>query len=147
LHQSAKQCDEEAWFAWPVEPPEAWNCRMRLSDGNLFTPVPPGCLQALALLYVNFELFFDVGDLSAGTLLTVVRALEAAFRQTPGRCEVRCGGGRLYLDVAVANREGAVARVCHAVHATLPAHAATLHKGKAQVDVSPIVRSDVRATG
>jgi hypothetical protein len=90
---------------------------------------------------------FDTGDLSASSLLAVLRALEGAFLQTPGRCEVRCGGGRVYLDVAVANRDGSVARVCEAIHETLPAHEATLHKGKAQVDVHPIARADATAAG
>lgn len=148
LYQSADDCDDVAdWFAWPVDAPEAWHCRMRLSDANLFTPTPPGCLQALALLYVNFELFFNVGELPARAFLTVLRALERAFSQTTGRCEVRFGGGRLYLDVAVANRSDAVGRVCEAIHAALPSHAATLHKGKAQVDVRPIVRADVSSEG
>lgn len=144
LYQRPRRgCDaDDAWFAWPLEPPEAWHCRVRLSEANLFTPLPYGYLQALALLYVNFELFYDVGELSPTLLLAVLGALERAFVETAGRCEVRFGGGRLYLDVAVAQRAGAVARVCAAIHAALPGRKATLHKGKAQVDVRPIARAE-----
>ena len=134
-------CDDDAyaWFSWPVMPPAEWHCRVRLSDASNFTPLPYAYLLGLCLLYQNFELFIDI-PVTPQLLDSTLRELEREFALRPGRCEVRCGTRRLYLDMSIPSCQSPF-NVCAAVERVVGTHPVYLHKGKAQVDIRPLKNS------
>lgn len=142
MFQGPRPCDED-WFAWPVEPPENWHSNVRLSDANDFTPRPLPFLESVSLLYINFELFVYV-TASPSLLLALCDELSLTFAKMQARCELRYGdSGKLFLDFVHARGESS-RRICEAVARILGTRKVFLHKGKAQVDVRPLIVADVR---
>ena len=142
MFQGARSCDKD-WFAWPVEPPENWHSNVRLSDANDFTPRPLPFLESISLRYVNFELFIYM-TLSTPLLLALCEELSSTFATMHARCELRYGdSGKLFLDF-VHSRNEASHVICQGVARILGNRTVYLHKGKAQVDVSPLVMAQLR---
>ena len=130
------QAASSDWFDWPVEPRERWRSRETLHSANRFAPAPIAILAIAALGYTNFEIFVDVA-VTPRLVCDLCCALERAFvRARGGRCELRCGSTRLFLDFACVRVAPELLVAVHEVVGDAPAY---MHKGKAQTDVHPIV--------
>jgi hypothetical protein len=126
--------------------PRSSFCRVqRLSSANDFAPTPPLLGDAFAFLFVNFELFIR-RTLSADTLILLVRELRELFScgEAVGRCEVRYGKGKLFLDFALRRRllhtlERDIARVVERVRRVFGVDVSiSVHKGKYQCSIDPL---------
>lgn len=139
------------WF-WSLLPP-TWGARIdrrrfgaieSLRSANDFAPTPPVGGDAFAALFVNFEVFVE-RRVDAQLIHKVCQTLRSFFETAHGRCEVRCGARRLFLDFALPRTR------CCAVEARRDVFVAlsralgsstrvVLHKGKYQMDTAPLVR-------
>ena len=98
--------------------------------------------QGVTLAYVNFELFV-YREMTPSLLWALGVELSALFASTPGRCELRYGtvARKLMLDFGLPS-DTAPQTVCEAVARVLGRQTTVfLHKGKHQVDVTPLVLS------
>tara|TARA_Y100000748_G_scaffold274104_1_gene248980 strand:+ start:2312 stop:3616 length:1305 start_codon:yes stop_codon:yes gene_type:complete len=135
--QGPRPCEKE-WFAWPVEPAENFHSKVRLSDANDFTPHPLPYLQAVSLAYVNFEIFVYM-HMTPSLMWGLCQQLSSTFATLHARCEMRYGdSGKLFLDFVHARGQPLHTTICRSVAQVLGTAEVYLHKGKAQVDVSPL---------
>jgi len=135
--QRRRPSDDDEWFAWPVEPRERWTSSVRLADASDFSPAPVPLFAVGALGYRNFELFVDRAP-TPERLCRLCRALEPALGALRGRCEVRTGRARFFLDFSCPMATD-VTPVCRAVSEVLGADAViSQHKGKAQVPLEEL---------
>ena len=93
-------------------------------------------LIPIGLAFVNFEVFAFV-DITDDLLDRVCEALCDMFNETVyGRCELRCGGSKLFLDFVI-TRSSPVSTVFATLFGVLGNIKVRLHRGKAQVDTVP----------
>lgn len=123
--------------------PRHWfNKRQMLSDANDFAPSPPLIGGGFGFLYVNFEVFLYL-PISAEKLLDVTNEIQRLFKESVlGRCEIRYGRGKLFLDFAVRYNycysipfETIFTRLAHIFGESTGIY---LHRGKAQVPTFPM---------
>ena len=128
------------WFDFPVEPAANYESRIRLADANRFTPEPLLLTTPIGLAFVNFEVFIINYEIDALTLWRLCEALSDMFtRRVGGRCELRCGKTRLFLDFVITSWSQP-SDVFATLLKTLGQVSIRLHRGKAQVETFPFVK-------
>lgn len=120
------------WFAWPMPSAQELSATVWLSDASDFSPVPIPLFAGVAFGYRNFELMADVA-LTEETLLALCTALEELMRNR-GRCELRCGATRLFLDFACPMSVDARDVRCRVQALLGDGVPLFVHKGKALLD-------------
>ena len=107
------QSDVSSAFGGCIEPPPAWNSKMRWVDANRWLPTLPPFFPLMALLLnlVNFELVFFWKGLDGESLARLVDALHFFHRKNGGRSELRVGkteaNAPVFLDVVVRGKRHA----------------------------------------
>ena len=128
-----------------LPPRRWWTRRVRLRDVHVFGPSAALPLLSLpflsfSFLYNNFEVFVSIA-VTPTLLLRTVTLLHTAFRdgRLRGRCEVRCGARKLFLDFALV---GTPSRAAFEVVADALGSdtRVVLHRGKYQPDTAPLRR-------
>ena len=126
------------WFNFPVEPPENYTSKIKLSEANRFTFEPPILLTPIGLAFTNFEVFVYM-TISAEQLYKLCNAFSDLFtKDVHGRLELRGGYKKLFLDFVVL-RNTDVKLIFTTLLQLLGPQKIRLHKGKAQVDTFPFV--------
>ena len=123
-------------WGWPMEPYEQWTSVVSLAQANDFAIAPIPLFGILAFGYRNFELFVDRAP-TPDLIVRLCRRIEACLEEG-GRCELRCGRSRVFLDFACPMSllpSDLVRHVCDEV-GLVPIF---LHKGKAQISWPPLV--------
>lgn len=119
---------------WPSLPSDR---KMLLSQANDYTPSPP-LLSWIGLFYTNFEVFYrrkgDVSFLTPSFLFPLLSSLRRLLSGR-GRCEVRCGRDKLFLDFVI--HSGEDPSPLFSLLSSSGIDPVSLHKGKHQVPVSP----------
>lgn len=136
IFQSQKAQDSD-WFEYPIGSAEYLSSECTLAQANAFTYEPPILLTPIGLLYQNFEIFVLNYHTSPETLFTLSNAISELFVNMHGRCELRCGTKKLFLDF-VLTRNTVVRPVFDLILKVLGRVDICLHKGKAQVDTAPL---------
>lgn len=124
-------------FLFRLLPRRWWTRRLPLSDAHVFGPrtsLPFLELWALSFsfLYDNFEMFVAC-SVTPPLLHRVLAHLQAAFDdgRLRGRCDVRCGATKLFIDFALT---GGSAGAFEVVRGAIPRARIVLHRGKLQVE-------------
>lgn len=113
-----------------------WTRHQRLSEANKFAPDPPFFVSLFMVVYVNFEVFVDI-RVTPHLIMQLCEELRVLFSTSAnGRCEVRFGSDKLFLDFALTSRN--YAAVFSTVQKVVGHQPISLHKGKAQVPVLPM---------
>lgn len=128
-------------------PRQWWHRSMRLDIASEFGPREPNPLPllsaaflAFSFLYDNFEVFVKC-NVSPRLLCTICTAIQKEFKSgyLRGRCEVRCGSKKLFLDFALTSERSHVRRVFELIANTLGKNAlVSLHRGKLRVNTCPL---------
>ena len=123
------------WFDFPMEPQEKWTSYVKLNNANDFTPAPISFLGSSVFGYKNFEIFIDT-KVTSKLVYSLSRVIELIMLKVKGRCELRCGTNKLFLDFGVPMNTdvGIIFRSVKKVTGNKPIQ---LHKGKAQVCTLP----------
>lgn len=136
--QSSKSRYED-WFEFPVEPKRNFTSKIRLSDANAFTCESPNVATPIGLLFRNFEVFVLEYTITDDVLFKLCNAIADVFTlHVNGRCEVRCGKSKLFLDFVVLRTDNFTA-IFETILSVLGPVEIVLHKGKAQVDTYPFI--------
>ena len=109
---------------------------MRLADASHYTPEPGMLTTPLGLLWLNFEVYVLGYNAEPGGLSRLSADLRAFFEGVRGRCELRLGKTILFLDFNL-YRTMDVPAVFGLLFKHVGMYKIVLHRGKAQVDVSP----------
>ena len=106
---------------------------MTLQEANAFAPDPPFWASAFMSCVRNMEFVIDNVVLAPSLLLRVASELRDVFASGAcrGRCELRCGGTRLYVDVALFSWDPSP--LVRALHRSLPNASFSMHRGKVPV--------------
>ena len=123
------------WFDFPVEPQDKWTSYVKLNNANDFTPAPISFLGLSVFGYKNFEVFVDI-KVTSKLVYTVCRAVEVIMLKVKGRCELRCGNNKLFLDFGVPMNAD-VGIIFRSMKKIIGNKSIQLHKGKAQVCTLP----------
>ena len=114
-----------------------WKRSMKLSDAHFFGPSPPSLgYMFMSQLYQNFEVYLHT-SLTNDTIFLLCQKLQTCLHRGE-RCEIRCGMRRLCMDFAVRKSRQKTQLVFSTLHALFPTARVSLHRGKMQVDVSPM---------
>ena len=134
LQDSSARCD--SWFNFPT----SLNSSIitSLSEANKFTPEPSFFTTPIGLLFYNFEVFVLNYRTKPNILLELCNRLSDTFTiiKIRGRCELRCGKTKLFLDFVVPRTTNTV-YIFKCIKDVLGNVSIALHKGKAQVSTDP----------
>ena len=125
------------WF-----PRKYWSKTTKLNEANRFAPDPSLFAIPFTLFYTNFEVFINM-RVTPVVLLQVCNSLQRCFKESKikGRCEVRCGKAKLFLDFAVTNK-ASILNSFECIKDVLGADTLiSLHPGKAQVNSHPLKKT------
>lgn len=142
------------WFAtilpgrlFAAVPRDRWTRCMSLRAANRFGPsfeenfpLLTTFAYSFSFLYENFELFI-VCPVTAELLWRVCRTIQEAFAggELKGRCELRCGSKKLFVDFAIVG--GGSSRAMEVVADAIgEGYVVSLHRGKCDVDTAPLMR-------
>jgi len=114
-------------------PRRRWTRLMTLEEANAFAPDPPFWSAAFMSCVRNMEFVIDNVALAPPLLLRVAGELRDVFASGAcrGRCELRCGGTRLYVDVALFSLDPTP--LVAALSRALPNGRFSMHRGKVPV--------------
>ena len=133
---------DKNWFNFPVEPAENYTSRIRLADASYYTPEPGIWSTPIGLLWINFEIFVMKYEATPDKLFKISYSLQHLFEEVWGRCEVRLGGTILFLDFNV-YKSTQMSTIFDLLYELLYPHDIVLHRGKAQVDISPFPKKSL----
>lgn len=126
------------WFDFPVEKPERYTSKLKLSTANRFTIEPPLLLTPIGLMFINFEVFVFI-NVEENVLYSICNKFSDIFTtDIKGRCELRCGAAKMFLDFVVTIHSD-ISTIFRTLFNLLGPVKIRLHKGKAQVDTYPFV--------
>ncbi len=127
---------------------DRWTRIMRLGKSSEFGPQEPNpvpllstAFLAFSFLYDNFELFIKC-HVTPTLLYSLCHAIKKEFESglLRGRCEVRCGSRKLFLDFALISARCHLPRMFMRIKNILgPDAKVTLHRGKLDVDIYPLL--------
>ena len=115
-----------------------WFYSTKLSNAHNFGPTPPMIGTIFSFNYINFEIFVYV-TLNSVKLLNLCKSFESLFqKEISGRCEIRGGKNKTFLDFAVsASHHTDTDKIFNIIYNEFGSNVKIyLHKGKAQVKIT-----------